>query len=358
MKILRVYFRLPPLKGGMENHIKYLSLEQAKFHEVTIAFSNGAEIDNVNCLRVLSRLNLFTKKVNPLTASLFYLTLIIKIIRANQSYDVVHLHGDWSSFLFGPLLKIASNAKNLAFSLHGTLETHNLIARFFLKKTLSFADVVFSTGKETYDQIMPFCKKIVFQPSGVASDFFDNSMVKGDNRCNNRKKIITIANLVPAKNVQCVLRIAMLNPNYDFIIIGEGKDRWNLQEFLERNKIENVFLSGSLQVSEIINYLDVGDVFLLTSILEGTPTAVMEAMARGLPIVCSNAGGTESLVINDINGYVIKHDYNDAKSYSEAIDLIVKRRELYETMSLNNIEKAQLFKWNVVAQRISSEMLY
>ena len=30
----------------------------------------------------------------------------------------------------------------------------------------------------------------------------------------------------------------MLNPNYDFIIIGEGKDRWYLQEFLERNKIE------------------------------------------------------------------------------------------------------------------------
>ena len=45
MKILRLYTRLPPMSGGMENHIAHLTREQLNFgHEVTIYFNLGSKV--------------------------------------------------------------------------------------------------------------------------------------------------------------------------------------------------------------------------------------------------------------------------------------------------------------------------
>ena len=61
MKIIRLYYLLPPNKGGMEKHIKVLSKIQSKENLVDVYFNNGEKI-NINDVEVLPKLKLFKIK--------------------------------------------------------------------------------------------------------------------------------------------------------------------------------------------------------------------------------------------------------------------------------------------------------
>ena len=118
-------------------------------------------------------------------------------------------------------------------------------------------------------------------------------------------------------------------------------------------KIENITFLGSV-TQEIETYYKDADCFLLVSTKEGVPTSVLEAMACGLPIVCSNVGGLGKLIIDDENGYVIDDFCVD--SYVKKISILKTWQTLYYNISSNNKNKADKYKWEAVADNVTSNM--
>ncbi len=171
MKILRIYIKLPPYYGGMENHISKLTKIQNESDEVTLYFNGGNSISDRD-YRILPKFKIVNVKPLFLSFFLFYFGVIWKLFFKKQKFDIVHLHGDWSSFVFASIIKSFCKAKVICFSMHGTIKTHRGWQKKILKYSIKSADIVFSTGFENHEWLKPFCKKAVFQPSGVSDVFF------------------------------------------------------------------------------------------------------------------------------------------------------------------------------------------
>jgi len=102
MKILRIYMRLPPLIGGMENHIAQLTKEQIKLgHDVVIYFNEGNKISSHDVQ--VTKCPLYKLKPQFLRFFLFYFLILIRLLRSKKNFELIHIHGDWSSLIFSKL---------------------------------------------------------------------------------------------------------------------------------------------------------------------------------------------------------------------------------------------------------------
>ena len=95
--------------------------------------------------------------------------------------------------------------------------------------------------------------------------------------------------------------------NVRFIIVGDGPLKAMLLETLEKLKLsDRVFFAG-LQ-TEVRPYLAAFDTYMMSSIFEGLPIAMLEAMSTGLPIITTNAGGIKEVIQHNQNGLLCDVD--------------------------------------------------
>jgi len=102
----------------------------------------------------------------------------------------------------------------------------------------------------------------------------------------------SIANFYPAKGLKYLIKAAKLLKEYKFVIIGDGKQR----KELEKIKPNNVILFGS--VKNAYKYLKAFDVFVLSSVKEGFPWVILEAIKAEIPIVATKVGAVPE-ILND-----------------------------------------------------------
>ncbi len=93
-------------------------------------------------------------------------------------------------------------------------------------------------------------------------------------------------------------------PQTRFLFVGDGPQRERISQKVRSTGLEHaVLFAGERQ--DIPDVLSAMDLFLLTSIYEGLPLSVLEAMAVGLPVVASRVSGTPEAVLSDLTGLLI-----------------------------------------------------
>ena len=93
---------------------------------------------------------------------------------------------------------------------------------------------------------------------------------------------------------------------------------------------DRVRLHGLVPSSEVRDSLRQADVFLHASLSEGIPTAALEAMACGLPVVTTDCGGVREAVRDGVDGFVVP--LRDASALAEALRMLAARPELRRRM--------------------------
>jgi hypothetical protein len=101
----------------------------------------------------------------------------------------------------------------------------------------------------------------------------------------------------------------------------------------------DVELAGAVPRSEVIRWLERFDILLFPSTCEGSPTAVAEAMASGLPVVCTPNSGT--LLREGQDGFI--RPYDDVDGLAEAVDRLVSDAALRVEMGRQARERAETF---------------
>ena len=130
----------------------------------------------------------------------------------------------------------------------------------------------------------------------------------------------TVAGLYPAKGlvylVNAMTEVRKVVPSARLIIIGDGPDRSRLDALVRANGLqESVSLLG--KVPDAWGVLSTVDVFVLPSVKEGLPYAVLEAMAAGLPIVATRVGGIPEVVADRRSALLVPPA--DSRALSQAI---------------------------------------
>lgn len=332
------------MPGGMEKHIYFLTQEQRKQYVVDVVFNEG-ESETLGDYRI----GWFRySKVKPAFVGvfLFYINVLFFLLLRKSRYDVVHIHGDWSSLILSSVVKRLVKSKVLIFSIHGKLQ-NSICYKNLLKYFLRPVNHIFATGFETGTELQTMVgNKVTIQPSGVNHIYFEE--------CTTTCKdidVITVANINAKKNIEFIVDIAAVNQHLSFVVVGDGGRRGYIESKIRDAQLQNIRLLGNRNALEIRTLLDRSSLFLLTSVEEGTPTAVLEAMTRGLPVVSSLVGGIEHILTDGENGFVISAF--DVMDYSEKINKILNDSRIYSYMQMHNINKSREFKWERVAQKIT-----
>jgi len=124
-----------------------------------------------------------------------------------------------------------------------------------------------------------------------------------------------VANLRPIKGIDVFLKAAFLIkrdlPDTQFVVVGEGEQRIDLEKMVsDLNLKDNVhFLGRREDIPMIINSFDVG---VLSSYSESFSNSVIEYIAARIPAICTDVGGVREIIIDGVNGYIIKvGDYKE-----------------------------------------------
>ena len=127
-----------------------------------------------------------------------------------------------------------------------------------------------------------------------------------------RLRLATVARLHHCKGHKHALAAmrALVDRGYDltYTIAGEGPHRGAIEGVArDLHLLERVTFVGSLGEREVLDLLREVDAFVLPSvgIGEAAPVSVMEAMACGLPVVCSIIGSTAAMVRDGVEGYLV-----------------------------------------------------
>ncbi|QCX53598.1 N-acetyl-alpha-D-glucosaminyl L-malate synthase BshA [Elizabethkingia sp. JS20170427COW] len=311
----------------------------------------------------MTKPNIYFHKVNVETYPLFKyqpydIALSSTIYHVVKIYklDVIHAHYAipyaYAAYMAKQMLKDDGIETPLVTTLHGTDITlvgqhpsYKKAVEFSINKSDFVTSVSESLKKDTF---INFDIKTEIQ---VIPNFIDNSIFSHINVCcrkqfaeDHEKIMIHVSNLRPVKRIQDVLetfkRVEKEIPS-KLIIIGEGPEMELINEFISDNPdlIPKIRLMG--KVNDLFPILSYADVFLLPSQQESFGLAALEAMAAGVPVISSNAGGIPEVNIHGQTGYIAEvGDINQIVHFTKKLFI---DDELLLKMKTNAKENAMKF---------------
>lgn len=134
------------------------------------------------------------------------------------------------------------------------------------------------------------------------------------------KHIVTVGRFVPQKDYKTIIRtIAELKQvRQDFVmdIIGYGEEEQNIRGWIKEYGVEQ-YINIHIRPDKVQDIVRDADIYLSTSLFEGTSNSIMEALNWSLPVVATNVGDNDHLVIDGKNGYL--HPIGDAEGMAQSL---------------------------------------
>ena len=210
----------------------------------------------------------------------------------------------------GPVLKeIRFKRGRLVSYIYGKVEP------FILKRS----DIVLTVDEATrkfYLREYPWMENIRLIPTGV-----DLSKFKLLDRESLRRRygfgpedniVIYVGRLEKEKGVDFLLEAFSLVeksvPSSRLVIVGDGKERQALEELAIVTGLRGVVFMGSLGPDAVPEILNTADVLALSSVYEGSPTVVKEALACGVPVVSADVGDVRQIIRSEAVGMIVERD--------------------------------------------------
>lgn len=183
-------------------------------------------------------------------------------------------------------------------------------------------------------------------PNGVETDRFKPI----DRPENTKVKILFIGRLIPRKGFQRVLQALprlreLANVPFEVEVVGTGAYRTELDDIAEKLGVtELVRYVGIVPYDKLEQSYQYADIFVLTSLSEGMPSVILEAMGCALPVVASDVGGNNEIVKHGVNGYLVKND-DTVEILAQYLAELVNNQALRKKMGQESRTIAHQYDW-------------
>ena len=284
---------------------------------------------------------------------------LVKIMK-DENINLVHCHTPMGAVL-ARLAAKKCGIKDVLYTAHGFhffkgAPIKNWLIYYPVERFLSrYTGTQICINMEDFNNAKKFKATNVEYIAGVGidtkgikekSDIEDkekNELKKELNLKDTDRILITAGEMIERKNqkflLEVVKKIKEKENSIKLIVCGHGR----LEHFLKAKAKElgienNVIFTGYR--TDIYKILGLAEIFLFSSLQEGLPVAVMEAMAVGLPVVCSNVRGNADLIDNEKGGYVL--DKFDSDIWSDSIySLLMDKNRLksFGEYNMNRIKE-------------------
>ena len=377
MKVLLYTHEFPPFQGGIATSAKRIAdIVSSEYELMVCCPSYSTENRDETVGYPIKRIDFLGgknfKKI-PLLQYFLGLRKLKESINDFAPHKIVYL-GEEAEIVGGLLNnkeidQIVRIAGSGIESILNSKKFSKMVFKHFLKKLYKNAKSIVAVSKNT-EKLMNkhpdyFSKeKIKLIYNGIDDEFINRNKDYGIRNSLNIKKdefvLLTVARLLPRKGQDYVIKALskISNTNIKYICVGEGRFLNDYKKLATSLKIEDrVIFIGGINRDIIHKYYDCADIFILCnrkwdSKIEGLPNVVIESMARSIPVIGSKNSGTEELILDGINGFLV--DPYDTNSIRTKIMEAHQNRDKLDKMG----ESAKIFiEENFNYQRMRKDYL-
>ncbi len=371
MKVLFFNYEYPPLGGGAGNATAYILREFSKISELELDLITSSIDDKYHLEKVGENIRVHRLPIGKSKDKLHFQSqkeLLVytwrayffaqKLFRENN-YDLTH---SFFGVPCGALSWFFWQRKKVPYiiSLRGS-DVPGYSERFkFIYKILTpvivriwreAAAVVANSAqfKALAKKSAPQ-QKIKIITNGIDAEEFSFRNI--DSR-RDKFKIICVTRLTPRKGINYIIEAVELlkkrGLEVELEIIGNGNAEKDLQEIVKRKKLsDRMKFLGRVEHSRLPEYYRNANVYVSASLNEGMSNTMLEALASGLPIIATETGGTEEMVKDGQNGFVI--EMKSAEDIADKVETISRDFELEKKMSEHSRRLAEEMSWENIAR--------
>lgn len=332
---------LPPATGGLSRWTeRYLNSVK---HQVNVDVVNTALIGNRSVFAGEKRH--FLEEVKR----------AISIIRdtqkksSNNNYDLIHINSACSKFgiIRDYICAYIAKKNGLKMIVHCHCNIadqlgRGRIANHYFDKLLSISDQILALNEQSRKFIKQKCKSVNV---AIMPNYIEKTQIAEHHIINEKiKKIVFVGDVCVSKGCRELYRVAETLKDLYFQIIGPYNE-----EMDNYSKSSNVELLGVMGLENVYQHLDAADIFLFPTHTEGFSNALLEAMARGIPIITTEVGANKDMI--EANGGIIV-PVADSNAIIDALRTM-ENYYLRSNMSTWNIKKVICsYEENIVMERL------
>ncbi|MCG3113598.1 MAG: glycosyltransferase [Candidatus Manganitrophus sp. SB1] len=340
LNILHLIVTLPV--GGIEQRLKELVIRYSKeeFRPIVCCLRDknvvGREIEQYD-IEVIELDRMRGHRFDPI--------LVWKLYRLmkERRIDIVRMH-EYHASLYGRIAARWAKVPVVIASVHNVYR-RKLHHRFWINRFLArWSDRVIAISERVKEDLLRFDRippaKVKVIPNGVDPLLFENQISKEEAR---RKLSLpeqtvvigTVGRLSIAKGHQNLLNAFQLLldeggwPDLRLVLVGEGPLRESLEQTVRKWGLEKavLFLGTRRDVPDCLRAFDL---FVFSSLWEGQPAAVIEAMAAGLPIVSTDYEGVREIITDRVEALLVRSD--DPKALKEGMVQLLRDGTLSQSL--------------------------
>ncbi len=330
MKILMVGKYFYPFIGGVEKHMQALASELVKSgHDVTV-FAGDTDMDGTRLPK--------TGVINNIRIQRFSHVFSLMKAILKSDCDVIHYHLIRKAFVDCGIIAGTLKKKPLVFTPHCVYPPqsflHGVIKKVYDitvgRLSLHLVDkIICLTETDKYDVINMGAdpKKIVIIPNCIAFERF-NVLESPDlfrQQYDIGRFLLYVGRIDWNKGLDYVIKAMphLRELGLTLVIVGEDAGyQKKLEALIDQVGVtQSVIFTGKVSDALVLSAYAACTLFILPSFYEGLPTVVLEAMAYKKPVIATRTGGTQHVITDGVNGFLI--EYGDPLTIFDAVKKVL-----------------------------------
>jgi phosphatidylinositol alpha-mannosyltransferase len=360
MKIGLVTPYVYPLPGGVNEHVRFLYENlRLRGHDVRIlTSSHGLQRSSEgDVIRIGKGFSVPSNgSMGTITLSPRYVSQVQQVLD-RERFDLLHYHEPFVPFLSLVVLRQSSSVNVATFHAYAGFSPAMEIGKRTLggyASRLHGRIAVSAAARHFVDRFFPGDYRVI--PNGVNVGRFQRAVpiARWQDGCPN---VLFVGRLEDRKGLPHLLKAFRLmrksGVECRLLIVGSGPQEREARRYVMTRGLTNVEFLGRVSDAEKAQLFKTADVYVSPATgRESFGIVLLEAMAAGTPIVCSDIHGYKGVVQRGRQGILVQP--RDAKGLASAISELLADKAMRERMGAAGLERAQTFSWESVTSQVES----
>ena len=283
----------------------------------------------------------------------------IERVLKREKFDVLHFHNASFPSFFQILLSPYTFKTLNILTFHSDVSRSNFLKTFF-PLFLSFCnlrlDGLIAVSEVALSFFKDFKKPKVLIPNGVNLKEFSPKGEKFKEFLDGKINLLFVGRIEERKGLIYLLKaFEILKRKYQnlrLIVVGEGPERKNCEDFVKEKNLKDVVFLGELKEKELFKIYRTGHIFCAPSIFgESFGLVILEAMASGLPFVAFANEGYKSWLKGKKGEEFLVPPKNHVL-LAKKIEILIKNPQKRKELSLWGQKEARKYSWSNIAQKV------